>query len=87
MNQCLKDAVYNRGSQKHVDFMAKLGGMTDEEKNVFQLIHEGQTDLFIQEETGLSRTAYRKVEDSVRAKLLLAVFECINECLEHNHDF
>ena len=86
MNQCLKDAVYNRGSQKHVDFIAKIGGMTDEEKSVFQLIHDGQTDLFIQEEIGLSRTAYRKVEDSVRAKLLLAVFECINECLEHNQD-
>lgn len=83
MNQCLKDTIYGKGTQKQVDFMATLGGMNELETKVFQLIHEGKTDLYIQEELALSRTSYQKVEDSVRSKLLVAVFECITCHMEH----
>lgn len=83
MNQVLKDTIYGKGTQRQVDFMASIGGMNEEEKNLFQLIHEGKSDIFIQESMGLSRKSYDRVEESVRAKLLLAVFECINHHMEH----
>lgn len=83
MNQILKDAVYNKGTQKQLDFMAKIGGMNEEEKKVFQLTHEGKSDLYIQDELNLSRKNYDRIIESVRAKLLLAVFECINHYMEH----
>lgn len=80
MNQILKDAVYTRGTKSKAIYMAKLGGMNDEETEVFMLLHDGKTDLFIQEELGLTRTSYARIEESVRAKLLLAVFDCIDRC-------
>lgn len=78
MNQVLKDRVYRMGTQKQVDYISKIGGMNEEEYNVFNLIHHGYTDLYIQEELNLSRKSYDRIIESVRAKLLLAVFECIN---------
>lgn len=78
MNQILKDSVYGMGTQKQAKFMADIGGMNDEERTVFYMLHEKKSDLTIQEELGLSRKAFERIESSVRAKLLLAVFQCIN---------
>ena len=78
MNQILKDVVYSKGTQRQVNFMADLGGMNTEERQFFQLVHEGKTDLYIQEELGVTRKTYVRIEESVRAKLLIAIFECIN---------
>lgn len=55
MNQCFKDKIYNRGTLKQVEFMAELGGMNKEEKEIFILIHEGKTEAYIQDVKGLSR--------------------------------
>ena len=77
MNQILKDTVYGKGTQRQVDFMAQLGGMNEEEKKLFQMIHEGKSEVVIQDLLSLSRKSYERVEESVRAKLLIAVFECI----------
>lgn len=82
MNQFIKDTVYGKGTQKQVDFMKLLGGMNEEESKLFQMIHEGKTDVYIQEELSLSRRSYLRVEESVRAKLLLAVFDCINHRMD-----
>lgn len=79
MNQVLKDAVYGKGTRRQVEFMAKLGGMNDEEKAILMLFHEGKTDTYIQLELGLSRKAYERIEEAVRAKLTIAIFTCINK--------
>lgn len=78
MNQNLKECVYGKGNDKQVDFLANLGGMNDEEKKVFIMLHKGKPDTFIQDELGISRSAFIKIEDSVRTKLNIAVFDCIN---------
>lgn len=84
MNQNLKDCVYGKGNQKQVDFIAEIGGMNKEEKTVFNLLHEGKSDTFIQDELGVSRSAYIKLEDSVRTKLTVAIFHCINIAMKQN---
>lgn len=78
MNQILKDTIYGKGTDRQARFMAELGGMNEEETAVLMLIHKGRTDITIQQDLSLSRKSYERVEESVRAKLLLAVFECIN---------
>ena len=82
MNQVLKDSVYKKGTIRQVDFMAEVGGMNEEERAIFHLIHEGKTDIYIQQELSLSRKAYARIEESIRAKLLLVVFECINHYMD-----
>lgn len=83
MNQILKDMVYHLGTPKQVDFIAELGGMDEEEKRIFKMMHDKKTDLFIQEEIGVSKNGYSCVEDVVRSKFRLAVFDCINYRMEH----
>lgn len=83
MNQAIKRSVYQRGNQAQVEFVARLGGMTEEEQRLFKMLHDGLTDLEIQEELALSQKAYNYVEQSVRAKLLLAVFDCINYTMDN----
>ena len=83
MNQIIKDVVYGKGNRQQVGFIAHIGGMNEEEASVFQLIHEGKTELFIQNELNLSCKAYKRIEESVRAKMLLAIFDCINYRMDH----
>ncbi len=82
MNQALKFFIYSKGSPAQVKYMADLGGMNDEEYKVFNMLHMQYTDLAIQEEMGLDRKSYQRIEESVRAKLLIAVFECIHYTMD-----
>lgn len=85
MNQYLKDAVYCTGTQTQVDYMINVGGMTEEEAHVFQLLHEGKPDDVIQDRLGMSRKYYERVENQVRRKLLVAVFHCIDTAMVAEH--
>lgn len=78
MNRILKDTIYTKGTQRQVDFLAAVGGMNEEEYRMFCLTHDGKSDEIIQSEMCIGRKTYERILESMRAKLLLAVFECIN---------
>lgn len=82
MNQVLKDNVYRLGNNHHVDHLAKLGGMDEEEHRVFMLLHKGLSDINIQADLNLSRKSYERIEKTVRIKLSLALFELINKSMD-----
>lgn len=82
MNQILKDTVYGKGTTKQIEFLSEMGGMNEEEKEILYDIHYGRSDIWIQEEHNLSRKSYERIEESIRAKILLAVFFCINKAME-----
>lgn len=77
MNQVLKDSVYGMGTQEQVDFLAVLGGMNEEDKTLFQLLHENKPDLFIENKMAIDRKTRSRIENLVRMKLGIAVFRCI----------
>lgn len=79
MNQVIKELIYGKGTMRQVEFMAKLGGMNEEETKVFKLLHQLKSETYIELELGMSRKTYERIEESVRAKLLIAVFTCINK--------
>lgn len=79
MNQAIKLFVYGKGTKEQAEFMAKIGGMNEEEKEMLLYFHKGLPDEVIQAEMGISRKAYERIEESVRAKLVIAVFTCINK--------
>ena len=82
MNQILKDAVYGMGTYKQIAFMQKIGGMNEEEKRVLEMLHKRSSDIAIEQELNIDRKSRQRIEESVRAKLLLGVFECINHYME-----
>lgn len=85
MNQIIKNIVYTKGTRKQALFMAEIGGMNEEETKVFLMLHEGRTMEYIMLTCRLSRKGYERIEESIRAKLLLAVFECINKHMENTN--
>lgn len=64
-------------------FLAEIGGMNDEEKNVLEMFHELKDEAYICDMLGLDHKAYQTIEESVRCKMLLAVFECINAHMDN----
>lgn len=82
MNQILKNAVYGKGTIEQVRFMAKLGGMNEEEQQLFEMLHKGNSDEYIQDILNVSRRTYERIEESVRAKLTIAIFTCINKAYD-----
>ena len=79
MNQSIKEVVYGKGTDKQINFIAMVGGMNSEETQMFHLIHDGRSDAYIIDTMGLSRKSFKKIEDSMRTKLVVALFECINK--------
>lgn len=82
MNQILKNTVYGKGTTEQVRFMARLGGMNNEEQQLFEMLHEGKSDEYIQDMLNITRRSYERVEESVRAKLTIAIFTCINKAYD-----
>lgn len=78
MNQNLKGAVYGKGTRRQANFIADIGGMTNEERCIFFGFHEGKPDDVIMDELGMDRKTFKNVEDRVRVKVSIAIFECIN---------
>lgn len=83
MNQYLKNMIYGKGSKKHVDFMIEISGMNETEAAVLRGLHDRKPDEVIAAELGLSKNSYGLVEECVRAKIALAVFESINHYMDH----
>lgn len=45
MNQALKDAVYNKGTLRQVNFMAAVGGMNEEETGILNQLKNKEKTL------------------------------------------
>ena len=81
MNQVLKRCVYSLGSDDQVEYIAKVGGMSQTERDVFVRLHRGETDLSIQTDLNMSDSTYQTIETSVRLKLAVAVLNCIDHSM------
>lgn len=85
MNQAIKDNVYKLGNNDHVNFMAFVSGMDDEESQVLMMLHQGCSDITIQNDMGLTRKSYDRIERTVRVKLALGMFQLINDAMDRAH--
>jgi len=83
MNQVLKCDIYGQGTKAHEDFLAFLGGMTDEEKTMLSMFHKQKQDLDVELDMNIDRKTRVRVENSMRRKLLCAVMHCINYTMTH----
>ena len=84
MNQVLQRSVYELGTDAHAEFLAEISGMKGETKQLFLMLHDGCKEREICHELGVEHDAYVNIERMARAKLMLAVFECINYRMQNN---
>lgn len=82
MNPVVRRRVYGKGNRHHVNFMIDLCGLTTAEAQMFQLLHEGRTDQFIEDSMGITKPTREAMEESIGAKLGIGVFECINRVMD-----
>ena len=82
MNQTLKDCIYSKGTDRQLAFLAELGGMNEEEIKAFTMFHNGEKDRYIMSKLLLDEKPFKKLERSVRDKLIIAVFECIHIAMQ-----
>lgn len=78
MNQTIQRRVYQLGNRDQVAFIANLSGMDGEVRKVFEMLHRGCKEREICDTLGMEHDAYSAIEDMVKIKLALAIFDCIN---------
>ena len=86
MNQILKRCVYRMATVQQAKFLARLGNMDEDETEILLALNKGKDDQYIMDQLGVTKNAYDLIERSMRAKILLAVFNCINFRMEAYKD-
>lgn len=80
MNQVIKN-IYRLANQKQIDYICKLADLQPEEVKIVNMWHQGEPDLNIQEEIGISRNAYDAAADLIEEKVTITVFGLIDKSM------
>lgn len=82
MNQALKERFYSNGTQRHIKYVASVGGMTEEETEVLKLLHEKRDDEFIMDELSMDKKRLAQVEKMVGMKTAYALLHAVDFCIK-----
>lgn len=83
MNQTLKDRFYSNGNARHVKYVAKKGGMTDEEADLLKLLNEKRDDHYIMDSLAIDKNRLQALEKSVGIKTAYAILHAIDFCIQY----
>lgn len=83
MNQTLKDRFYSNGNSRHVKYVAKKGGMTDEEADLLRLLNEKRDDHYIMDSLSIDKNRLQALEKSVGIKTAYAILHAIDFCIHY----
>lgn len=83
MNQTLKDRFYSNGNSQHVKYVAKKGGMTDEEADLLKLLNEKRDDHYIMDALSIDKNRLQALEKSVGIKTAYAILHAIDFCIQY----
>lgn len=84
MNQTIQRRVYQLGNKDQVAFIADISGMDGEVRTAFEMLHSGCKETQICDALGCSIDAYHNIEDMIKTKLTIGIFECINIARSQN---
>lgn len=82
MNQALKERFYSNGTPRHIQYVASVGGMTEEESAVLKLLHEKRDDEFIMDALSMDKKRLAQVEKMVGMKTAYAILHAIDFCIK-----
>lgn len=77
MNQVLKTNVYGLGSMDDVKYLEIISGMNKEEAHLYELYHDGISDLDAQTEMSLDPKAFDRIEKTMRTKFAVGIASCV----------
>lgn len=82
MNQAFKERFYSNGTKRHIKYVASIGGMTEEESKVLELLHEKRDDNYIMDALSIDKKRLSQIEKMVSQKTAYAILHAIDFCIK-----
>ena len=83
MNQALRERFYSQGNKKHIDYVARVSGMNEQEAEIFRLMHNGADDLMVESAMCIDRKRRSQLEKMVAQRVSFAVLHALDFCIAH----
>lgn len=81
MNQALRERFYSHGNKKHIDYVVRISGMSDQEAEIFRMIHSGADDLMVESAMCIDRKRRSQLEKMVAQRVVFAVLHALDFCI------
>lgn len=81
MNQAIRERFYGNGNDRHISYVIKEGGTTDQEAMLFRLLHQNADDCLVESTLSIDRKRRTALEQSVAKKVAAAVLHAIDFCI------
>lgn len=78
MNTCMRERFYSNGNARHIAYIIKESGMTDEETTLFKLLHDNADDAMVEDTMCIDRKRRAMPETLVARKVAIAILHAID---------
>ena len=81
MNQAVRERFYRQGNKHHVDYVILVSGMSEQEAELFRMLHNGADDLLVESTMCIDRKRRTQLEKMVAQRVSFAVLHALDFCL------
>ena len=81
MNQAIRERFYRQGNKHHVDYIIQVSGMSEQEAELFRMLHAGADDLLVESTMSIDRKRRTQLEKMVAQRVSFAVLHALDFCL------
>ena len=81
MNQAIRERFYRQGNSHHVDYVIRVSGMSEQEAELFRMLHAGADDLLVESTLCIDRKRRTQLENMVAQRVAFAVLHALDFCL------
>ena len=81
MNQALRERFYGQGNKHHVEYIIRMSGITEQEAEIFRMLHNGADDLMVESTMCIDRKRRSQLEKMVEQRVAFAVLHALDFCI------
>lgn len=81
MNQAIRERFYRQGNKHHVEYVIRVSGMSEQEADLFRMLHDGADDLLVESTMCIDRKRRTQLEKMVAQRVSFAVLHALDFCL------
>ena len=74
MNQAIRERFYRQGNKHHVEYIIRVSGMSEQEAELFRMLHDGADDLLVESTMYIDRKRRTQLEKMVAPVILSRAF-------------
>lgn len=81
MNQAIRERFYRQGNNHHMEYVIRVSGMSEQEAELFRMLHDGADDLLVESTMNIDRKRRTQLEKMVAQRVSFAVLHALDFCL------